>query len=155
MAKNETIKIATLIGQGSVCDGDFKCNGSVRIDGTVNGEVTVSGMLVLGAAGEINGNITAKAVQIGGQVTGDINAPERAELTSTSKVIGNVTTNLIVIDENAVFQGAVNMNQDAPERKGGYLLRKAIRSGKRTAESAVNDALKDIESDSDITTESV
>ena len=98
---------------------------------------------------------SAKAVQIGGQVTGDINAPERAELTSTSKVIGNVTTSVIVIDENAVFQGAVNMNQDAPERKGGYLLRKAIRSGKKSAESAVSDALKDIESDSDIQTESV
>ena len=64
----EAIKISTLIGAGSVCDGDFKCPGSARIDGTINGNVEIDGVLVLGAVGKINGDILAKAVQIGGEV---------------------------------------------------------------------------------------
>lgn len=154
MAK-ETIKITTLIGAGSICDGDFKCSGSCRIDGTINGNVEIDGMLILGAVGKINGDIIAKGVQIGGEVVGDITSPERAELTSTAKVIGNLTTNVIIIDENAVFQGAVNMNQEAPARKG-FAFKKTVKEDKKTAAIAVSEALKAVDGDTDsIATEEI
>ena len=152
----EAIKISTLIGAGSVCDGDFKCPGSARIDGTINGNVEIDGVLVLGAVGKINGDILAKAVQIGGEVNGDINAPEKAELTSTAKVIGNLTTNVIVFDENAVFQGAVNMNQEAPARNKGFAFKKTVKEEKKSAAFAVAEALKEAEADGEeIPTEEV
>ncbi len=149
MAKTETIKISTLIGAGSVCDGDFRCSGSARIDGTVNGNVDVDGTLIIGTVGKINGDVLAKSVQVGGEVVGDINAPERAELTATAKVLGNLTTNVIVIDENAVFQGSVNMNQEVPERKNkGFAFKKAVKEGKKSAAVAVAEALKEVEAES-------
>ena len=147
MAK-ETIKITSLIGMGSVCDGDFKCAGSARIDGTVNGNVEVDGMLILGAVGKINGNVKAKSVQIGGEVLGDITAPERAELTVTAKVIGDLTTGVIIIDENAVFQGSVNMNQEVPEKRNkGFAYKKAVKEGRRSAAEAVAEALREAEAE--------
>ncbi len=148
MAK-ETIKISTLIGAGSTCDGDFKCSGSCRIDGTVNGNVEIDGMLILGAVGKVNGDILAKGVQIGGEVVGDITSPERAELTSTAKVIGNLTTNVIIIDENAVFEGAVNMNQEAPARNKGFAFKKTVKEDKKTAAIAVSEALRAVDGDTD------
>ncbi|MCR4618371.1 MAG: polymer-forming cytoskeletal protein [Lachnospiraceae bacterium] len=155
MAK-EVIKISTLIAAGSVSEGDFKCPGSARIDGCINGNVEVDGMLILGAVGKINGNILAKSVQIGGEVVGDIVSPEKAELTNTAKVIGNLTTNVIVIDENAVFQGAVNMNQETPARTHGFAFKKVVKEDKKTAAMAVSEALKEAEKDNeDIDTEQV
>ena len=147
MAK-EVIKISTLIGSGSVCDGDFRCPGSARIDGTVNGDVNVDGVLVVGTLGKVNGDVFAKSVQIGGEVVGDVKAPERAELTATARVLGNLTTNVIVIDENAVFQGSINMNQEIPDRKEkGFAFRKAVKEGKKSASLAVSEALKAAEGD--------
>ncbi len=147
MAK-ETIKISTLIGSGSVCDGDFKCTGSARIDGTVNGNADIDGTLVIGTMGKVIGDIKAKSVQVGGEVNGDIVSPDKAEIMATAKVIGNITTNVIVIDENAIFQGAVNMNQEVPERKSkGFAFKKALKEGQKSAAAAVAEALKEAEAE--------
>lgn len=142
MAK-QTIKISSLVGQGAVCNGDFSCPGSARIDGTVNGSVEVGGMLVLGTAGCINGDVYADAVVIGGEVNGNITASTKAAFTETSKVIGDVVTGIIVIDENAIFQGSVTMNQ--VERKQGFAYKKGIRSGKRNARQVADEAMQEVE----------
>jgi len=120
----DVVKLSSLLGPGSQCDGDFVSAGSARIDGIVNGSVSVEGTLILGSSGIINGNVEARAVQIAGEVNGNINAPEHAELTSTAKVIGDLATAVIVIDENAVIQGKIDMgnSQNAVENsvKKGY-----------------------------------
>lgn len=153
------VQISTLIGKGSVLQGDFTVEGSARIDGKVNGNVSVTGTLTVGAAGAIMGDVTALAVIIGGEVQGDVNAPDKAELTETAKVIGNITTSVIVIDENAVFQGKCDMNQQEPDRKAKARTAKAVKAGKKSAKAALQEALKEVEeeanrtSDIQITTE--
>lgn len=146
MGKNNTeVKISTLIGKGCELEGDFSAKGSVRIDGKVDGNVTVTGSLLIGAGGCINGNISAATVLIGGEVVGNVNAPEKAELTATAKVLGDITTKVIVIDENAIFQGKVDMNQAVPDRKTRSNVAKAVRAGKKTAKAAIAEALKEVE----------
>ena len=145
MAKNKnTIKITTLIGQNAVCNGDFRCPGSARIDGTINGSVEVEGILILGTSGIINGDVYAKAVSIGGEVIGNINAPEKAQLAETSRVIGDIVTDTIVIDEHAIFQGNVTMNQDTGNRAKTSAYRRGVRSDRKLANAVVDDALSDI-----------
>lgn len=134
----EIVKLTSLLGQGSICDGDFVSPGSARIDGLVNGSVRVEGTLILGASGVINGDVEANAVQIGGNVNGNIYAPEHAELTSEANVNGDLTTAVIVIDENAKFQGKVNMQVDvtqAPaEKEKSGLFKKSARKVKPVVE---------------------
>lgn len=142
MRKKET-QITTIIGMAAECGGDFKADGSIRIDGTVNGSVTVTDTVVVGASGCINGDINAKKVIIGGEVYGNLNVPEKVELTSTARVIGDITTNGLVIDENAIFQGNCNMNQDASKRSRPN--KRAIKEMEKEAKSAISDALKDME----------
>lgn len=143
--KEKQVRISTLIGKGSELAGDFYVQGSARIDGKVNGNVTVTGTLIVGSKGCISGNVSAKAVVIGGEVLGDINAPEKTELTATAKVLGDIATQIIVIDENAVFQGKCDMNQAAPDKKAKSRVAKATRVGKKTAKAAIAEALKEVE----------
>lgn len=143
--KNTEVKISTLIGKGCELAGDFTAKGSVRIDGKVDGNVTVTGSLLVGAGGCINGNVSAVAVLIGGEVVGNVEAPEKAELTATAKVLGDISTKVIVIDENAIFQGKVDMNQAVPDRKSKSAASKAVRAGRKTAKAAIAEALKEVE----------
>jgi len=142
--KNSEVKITTLLGAGSEVKGDFNSDGSVRIDGTVNGNVTVAGTLIVGAGGSINGNISANSVMIGGEILGDITTKEKTELTSTAKVFGNILTNVLVIDENAIFQGGCDMGQSASGGTGKLANARAVRAGKRSAKAAIEEALRDV-----------
>lgn len=143
--KEKQVQINTLIGRGSELAGDFSVEGSARIDGKVNGNVTVTGTLIVGSTGSISGSVSAKAVVIGGEVMGDVTAPEKAELTATSKVLGDITTGIIVIDQNAIFQGKCDMNQAAPDKKAKSRAAKAARTGRKSAKAAIAEALKEVE----------
>lgn len=144
MKTNKEIKITTIIGKGAECNGDFSAQGSARIDGCVNGNVTVSEALIVGAAGYVNGDISARTLIVGGEVIGNVNAPEKVELTATAKVLGDITTTVIVIDENAVFQGKCDMNQEVPGKRLKPNAR-ALRAGKKSAKAAIAEALKEVE----------
>lgn len=140
------IKINTILGRGSDFQGDFSTNGSARIDGNVDGNVKVAGVLTVGASGAINGTVEARAAVIGGAIVGNIQALERVEMTSTARVLGDVTTKIIVIDENAVFQGKCDMNQEVPDAKRGRAASaKAVRAGRKSAKEAIEEALKEVE----------
>ena len=143
--KEKQVKINTLIGKGSDLAGDFNVQGSARIDGKVNGNVMVTGTLIIGSTGSINGDVSAKSIVVGGEVIGDIGAPEKTELTATARVLGDITTKIIVIDENAVFQGKCDMNQTAPEKKSKVKAVKAARAGRKSAKAAIAEALKEVE----------
>ena len=140
--RDNEIQISTLLGKGTVVEGDFSAKGSARIDGVVNGDVTIEQVLIVGATGSIMGNVSAKAVVIGGEVIGNVEAPEKAELTETAKVIGDITTAVIVIDEHAVFQGKCDMNQASPDKK---VKARAVRSERKSAKAAIVEALKEVE----------
>ena len=127
--KNADTKMSTLIGAGAELTGDFTLDGSARIDGKIGGNVTVTGNLILGAGSIVTGDVQAASVLIGGEVTGNITAPEKAELTASAKVLGDIATKVIVIDEHAVFQGKIDMNQTVPDRKGKARTAKAVRAG--------------------------
>ena len=36
---SSSITFNTLIGEGTIIDGNIKCSGAVRIDGTINGNI--------------------------------------------------------------------------------------------------------------------
>lgn len=143
-SKEKQVKISTLIGKGSELAGDFSAKGSARIDGKITGNVTIEGTLLIGTTGCIDGNVSANAIVVGGEVLGDITAPEKTELTATAKVLGDITTKVIVIDENAVFQGKCDMNQTAPAKKARAAT-KAVRAGRKSAKAAIAEALKEVE----------
>lgn len=113
--KNETYtedartKIGTVIGEGTVFDGDLSSPEAVRIDGVINGNCTCEKKLILSAEGQVKGNISAQSVIISGKVDGDIVVSGKLELLSTGKIAGNITASSLVIDEGACFDGRCTM----------------------------------------------
>ncbi len=145
--KNSEAKITTILGKGSVVHGDFTVPGSVRIDGCVEGDVNVKGQLIVGATGKVFGNVTAASVIVGGEVNGSVEAKEKVELVSTARLIGDIRTEIIVIDAKAVFQGRCDMNQD--EDKTRKHAPKETKAGKKSAKVALQEALKEMEEESE------
>lgn len=144
--KDTEVKISTLLGKSVEMEGDFRAGGSVRVDGKINGNVTVTGTLIVGVTGSITGTVEAASALIGGEVLGDVIAPDRVELTETAKVWGDITTNVIVIDEHAIFQGKCNMYQEAPEKlaKSRNVPGRDMRASKKSAKEAIEEALKEV-----------
>ena len=58
-------KISTLIGAGTVFNGDFIVQDTMRVDGTINGNCTSKGTLILGEEGKIVGKCKADRTGIG------------------------------------------------------------------------------------------
>ncbi len=140
-------KITTIVGKGSVLEGNFSAIGSVRLDGTVEGNVKVTGQFVLGAAGKVLGNVEALSAVIGGEVLGNVIALNKTELISSARVIGDIKTQVIVIDEKAVFQGKCDMNQD--EEKAKKRPMREGRAGKKSAKEALKEALQEVNAQSE------
>ena len=50
-------KVSTVIGEGTVFDGNLKATETVKVDGTVNGNCTCDEELILGPEGLVKGNV--------------------------------------------------------------------------------------------------
>lgn len=114
-------KVGTLIGAGTVFDGDLSSPETVRVDGIVNGNCTCEKKLILSAEGQVKGNINAQSVIISGKVDGDIIVSGKLELLSTGKIAGNITASSLVIDEGACFDGRCTMTASLGQQTVGYL----------------------------------
>ena len=141
--KKDTITITTILGRGTGISGDFEVDGSARIDGEINGDVKVNGTLIIGAEGRVLGDIEAYDAIIGGEVNGNVTAENKTELIATAKLLGDLVTKVLVIDENAVFQGKCNMNQDVTQKKNRKTAR-ILRTEKKSARDALQEALREV-----------
>ncbi|MBP8033804.1 MAG: polymer-forming cytoskeletal protein [Bacteroidia bacterium] len=98
-----------LIGNGTSITGDIKSNGDVRIDGTLKGNISISGKLVVGASGNIEGNVICQNADISGEIHGKINVTELLTLKASAKILGDIVTAKINIEIGATFTGHTNM----------------------------------------------
>lgn len=106
------MNVGCFIGENSVVEGNFVTSESARIDGEVKGNVQADGKLLIGSKGKVQGNVKTESIMISGVIEGDIVAEKRVEITSTGVVNGDISTKLLVIDENAVFNGSCKMIKD-------------------------------------------
>ena len=107
-------RVSTLIGEGTVFNGNITSPETVRVDGTINGNCTCERKMIIGAEGQIKGNISAESVIISGKVEGDINVSGKIEILSTGKLIGNIVAKSLVVDEDACFDGRCTMTSSTP-----------------------------------------
>ena len=106
-------QITTIIAQGTVIDGPLTSKEGTRIDGTINGNVSVNGSLIVGQEAKIVGAVTATNLFLAGEIQGNVGVPTgKVEISDTGKLIGDLSAKVLVIDENAVFQGQCTMTQE-------------------------------------------
>ncbi len=105
-------RIDSLIGAGTVVDGNISFSGGLRIDGQVRGNVTASNgepcTLVVSEQARIEGEIRVSHVVINGTVNGPVTADDYLELQPKARVTGDVAYRQIEMRVGAVVQGRLN-----------------------------------------------
>ncbi len=100
------------IGKSISIKGDLTGNEDLEIEGKVEGKVELpNNQLTVGANGQVQAEIKAKAVVIVGHVSGNVQGTERVEIQATGVVDGDVSAPRLVVAEGAVLNGGIRMSQ--------------------------------------------
>ena len=102
-------RIDSLIGAGTIVEGDVTFSGGLRVDGTVRGQVaTVDNQpatLVVSEHAIIDGEVRVSHVVINGTVRGPVVAHDYLELQAKARVNGDVTYRTLEMHVGAIVQG--------------------------------------------------
>jgi cytoskeletal protein CcmA (bactofilin family) len=100
---------ASLIGAGTTMKGDITSSGDLRIDGTLVGNIHCSAKVVIGANGNVQGDINGQTADIMGKVTGTIKVKDLLQLKGGSFLNGNIEAGKLQIEPTANFNGGCHM----------------------------------------------
>jgi len=115
--------IRTLVGEGTVVQGELRFSDGLRIDGEVDGNVVAAGegrsMLVISEKARVRGKVKAGHVIINGEVTGPVIADELLELQPKATIVGDVTYEVLEMHQGATIHGELRpmKAQDKPALK--------------------------------------
>ncbi len=100
---------ATLVGAGTIVNGDLSSDNDLRIDGTIHGNVSSTAKIIIGATGYVEGNIEGQQADINGKVEGNISAGDLLQLRGSCNVQGNISAGKLQIEPTATFNGKCQM----------------------------------------------
>lgn len=110
--------IDTLVGSGSILQGDLEFVGGLRIDGHIKGHIsaqdTNNGTLVLSESGIVEGDITVPHVIVNGTVKGNIISSAQVELQSHARVTGDIHYTSVEMALGALLNGSLVSDKSAP-----------------------------------------
>lgn len=95
---------------GTEITGEVKSAGDVRIDGKLKGNVNIKGRLVIGATGQIEGEIVCANCDVSGKIIGKITVSELLSLKASANIEGDIITKKISIEPGALFTGTCKMD---------------------------------------------
>lgn len=98
---------------GSHMKGDLHFEDTFRIDGKLTGAVISEGDLIIGAGGEVDGEVRTSRVFISGTVKGRIQVTRRVEITAQGRVFAEIDTPSLVMEDGALLQGKCSMSAHA------------------------------------------
>src|SRR6201985_3312671 len=104
---------ASLSGAGTTMKGDITSNGDLRIDGTLVGNIHCSAKVIIGANGNVQGDINGQQADILGKVTGTIKVKDLLQLKGGSILNGNIQATKLQIEPTANFNGQCHMTESA------------------------------------------
>ena len=105
----------SLIAENVSLEGDLKSDGDVQLDGAVRGDMAVA-HLTIGETGQVEGAVSAEAVEVRGRVVGTITA-RTVKLYATAHVEGDITHGQLAVEPGAYFAGrSVKLAPPAPEQ---------------------------------------
>lgn len=114
-------RIDTLIGAGTVIDGNLSFTGGMRIDGQINGNVIApSGKpstLVLSEQGSVNGDVAVTHLVVNGAICGAVTVSEYLELHAKARVTGDVHYKTLEIQVGAILEGRLIHINTAEQEK--------------------------------------
>jgi cytoskeletal protein CcmA (bactofilin family) len=103
------------LGKGTTVKGEIVSNGDFRIDGTLVGTIKTKGKVVIGATGNVDGEIYCQNADIEGEAIAQITVQELLTIKSSAKLSGDVQTGKLAIESGAQFSGTCKMGATIKE----------------------------------------
>lgn len=115
---------AGIISRGVEISGEIVFADQLRVEGRITGKVSSdAGTLAIEESGRVDAQVEVGTCIIRGGLNGDLAAKSRAEIHRTGRVQGDISTPVLLVEEGAVFNGAVRMGQEtAATRRVGDLV---------------------------------
>jgi len=98
--------------ESTTIKGNINTENNIRVDGILIGNLSTTGKLVIGKTGRIEGNIVCSNADVEGQIIGTIKVDGLLVIKNTANIKGEISTHKIKIDENATFNGNINMDTE-------------------------------------------
>jgi cytoskeletal protein CcmA (bactofilin family) len=125
------------IGRGIEVKGDIAFADRLQIDGKIDGKLTSdSGTLIVGETGQVEAHIDVGVCVVHGAIQGNLVARSKLEIRKTGRVHGDVITPVLLVEEGAVFNGAIRMSQEAGARLQEVRPNEGEPEGRRQASGA-------------------
>jgi cytoskeletal protein CcmA (bactofilin family) len=101
--KGKNCSLATLIGAGTLVDGNLTYSGGIHIDGTVLGDLAPenpdqTSQVWIGEKGIVKGSVRGTDVIVHGSVDGDIFANQSVTIGAKARVAGDVCYSELSVD---------------------------------------------------------
>lgn len=104
-------RIDSLIGPGTVVEGDVNFTGGLRVEGEIKGDISVAstdtGILMLGGEGIITGSVRVTHLIVDGTINGSVYVTDSVELRPSAKVLGDIHYGTLEMQLGAVIQGTL------------------------------------------------
>jgi cytoskeletal protein CcmA (bactofilin family) len=105
-----TDSLRNQIGTGTKINGNIESSGDIRFDGFLVGNIKTKGKVVIGATGEVKGEVICTSSIVEGKIEGKIIVDELLTLNSTSVITGDIVAKKLAIEPGARFTGNCNMS---------------------------------------------
>lgn len=107
--KKKQPPIRTLVGEGTLIQGELRFTDGLRIDGEVMGDVSALGdgpsILVISEKARVTGKVSGGHVIINGTVNGPIRSTELLELQPKARITGDVRYEVLEMHQGATIEG--------------------------------------------------
>ncbi|MDP9171007.1 MAG: polymer-forming cytoskeletal protein [Acidobacteriota bacterium] len=116
-----TDTFATVIGPGVVIKGSLHSGQDVLLYGEIEGRLDVENhRLTIAPNGKVLANARAREVDIYGSIDGDVDSTLKVLIRTGGRLTGDIRAAGIVIEDGAVFKGAVAIvNVTGQEQSAG------------------------------------
>jgi cytoskeletal protein CcmA (bactofilin family) len=105
-------EIRDIVASGTKVVGTIEGKEPLLVLGEVEGKIVLDNLLVVGKSARIKAEVRAKAVTVEGTLEGSIHASEVVALVAGSRLTGDVYCPRLVVEDKAVFDGSIHMNDD-------------------------------------------
>ena len=120
MKKLRAPKVSTVIGEGTVINGDLVFTGGLHLDGAVKGDISgyenTEVTLTVSEKGEVTGDVRVSHMILNGSVIGDVYVTGRVELAPKAKVTGSLYYNLLEMAMGAEVNGQLIHTDGEPKK---------------------------------------
>jgi cytoskeletal protein CcmA (bactofilin family) len=113
--------VGAIIGRDIIVRGEIEGREDLRVEGVVEGTVHLQAELIVGEGGTAKADVHVSTMTVEGTFDGTVACDDVIRLAPGSHTTGTVAAPRVVIDEGAVFTGALEMDVgiDADEAAHG------------------------------------